>query len=477
MFSKAIADIKDPRVLDKLVEAEFIKRSLGYKPYLQQELFHKAGKLSQERLFSGGNRTGKTKPSAEEMKMHLTGIYPHWWDGHVFDKPISAWAVAPTAMMAREVLQKQYYMGDPRKGVHGVIHPSLVVGRPSMHQGIPGLIDTVYIRHSSGGVSDFGFRSSHSGVDAFRGLKKNVIHLDEEHPMDVYLECKMRTAATEKDFKGIVMVSMTPQHGVTELTNYFMQNRTAEVHQDSRWHIMASWEDNPFLSKEEQARLLSGMLPHEVEARSKGIPCIGSGLVYPIALDEIMCDPFEIPDHWPRVFGIDFGWKNPTAALFAAYDRDSDTIYLYAEYYVCQLSPQSHAVELQAMGADWIPGVHDPSGKGAELTDGKDAVSMYRQCGINIISAENSQYKGILTTYQRMKNGKLKFFKTLRHFRGEITMYARDDRGNVKKSNDHLMDAMRYLVMSGIPLATNKHELRQRMNRHYGHYGQAGYVI
>lgn len=475
MLSKSIENIKDPKALSKLVEAEFIKRSLGYNPYLQQNLFHEAGKLSQERLFSGGNRTGKTMPSANEMKMHLTGIYPPWWDGCVFDEPISAWAVAPTAMMAREVLQKQYYMGDPRKGIHGVIHPSLVVGRPSMHQGIPGLIDTVYIKHSSGGVSDFGFRSSHSGVDAFRGLKKNVIHLDEEHPMDVYLECKMRTAATEKDFKGIIMVSMTPQHGVTDLTNYFMQNRTAEVHQDSRWYIMASWEDNPFLSKEEQERLLSGMLPHEIEARTKGIPWLGSGLVYPIPMDEIMCDPFEIPNHWPRVFGIDFGWTNPTAALFGAYDRDSDILYLYAEYYVCRLSPQSHAAELQSMGADWIPGVHDPSGKRKELT-GKDAVSMYRDSGVNIISAENSREKGILTTYQRMKNGKLKFFKNLRNFRNELSSYSRDDRGDIRKSNDHLMDAMRYLVMSGIPVAIRKDEHNQRRNQGYGYYGQTGYI-
>jgi len=38
----------------------------------------------------------------------------------------------------------------------------------------------------------------------------------------------------------------------------------------------------------------------------------------------------------------------------------------------------------------------------------------------------------------------------------ELRMYSRDDNGKVKKGNDHLMDAMRYGIVTGLPLAKVK---------------------
>ena len=50
--------------------------------------------------------------------------------------------------------------------------------------------------------------------------------------------------------------------------------------------------------------------------RSKGIPMIGSGLVFPIDEDTLACEPFIIPNHYARIAAIDFGYDHPTAVVW-----------------------------------------------------------------------------------------------------------------------------------------------------------------
>jgi hypothetical protein len=48
-----------------------------------------------------------------------------------------------------------------------------------------------------------------------------------------------------------------------------------------------------------------------------------------------------------------------------------------------------------------------------------------------------------------MTSGKLKVFRSLGNFLSEFRLYRRDQDGKVVKDHDHLMDCLRYLVMSG----------------------------
>jgi hypothetical protein len=57
------------------------------------------------------------------------------------------------------------------------------------------------------------------------------------------------------------------------------------------------------------------MLPHQIDARLKGIPVLGVGLIYPILEPEFVVDPFPILNYWPKVNALDVGW-NKTAAVW-----------------------------------------------------------------------------------------------------------------------------------------------------------------
>ncbi len=446
------------------IEEEYYKRSLDYVPNIKQDAFHIAGLTAQERLITGGNRSGKSHAGFKEGTAHVTGIYNDDWKGYRFEKPIRCWIAGKTSSLIAETIQKDL-LGDREQNLRGMIHPSLI--KEKRRSGSSDMYRTIYVRHVSGGASKITFKTYEEGREAFQAGKIDLAIMDEEPPFNIYQECKMRTMATSKTARGMIMVCSTPLKGYSEFFNYFMDDRHPEEVKDSRWHAHITWEDAIHLPLEEKKRLLSGMSPHEIEARTKGIPWPGSGLVYPVPESMIICEPFEIPDYWPRVYAIDFGWNHP-AFLFAAPDRDNDVIYFYAENSVPERTPDGHASALQSFGINWIPAVYDPAGKGSQQGDGKKPLNLYREAGFkNLYPANNSKEEGILRLLQRFQAGQAKIFTTCVKFRAEIRKYARDEDGIPNKKDDHLCDGARYIAMSGLQIAVSKNFISQQYRGMY----------
>lgn len=222
----------------------------------------------------------------------------------------------------------------------------------------------------------------------------------------------------------------------------------------SKWSIQIDWDDVPHLSDNDKAELIASIPPHQRDARSKGIPALGSGVIYPVAEDGWIVDPFDIPVHWPRAFALDVGW-NRTAAVWGAWNRESDTIYLYDEYYVSEAPPQVHADAIRARG-DWIPGVIDPASRGRSQIDGRALIDEYRGMGLDLQPANNEVEAGIFSVYRRLQSSRIKAFSHLQNLRSERRLYRRDEKGKIVKERDHLMDAERYLVMSGMSRAVTR---------------------
>lgn len=218
----------------------------------------------------------------------------------------------------------------------------------------------------------------------------------------------------------------------------------------SRYLVTAGWDDVPHLDEQTKAELLASTPPHLRDARTKGVPSLGSGAVYPIDPDEYTVDPFRIPGYWPRGYAMDVGWRR-TAVIWGAYDRDQDTLVLYGEYYGAQAVPAVHAEAVKARGA-WIPGVIDPAAQGRSQVDGEQLIANYRALGLALKPADNAVEAGLADVWQRLSTGRLKVFSTLRNWLSEARLYRRDERGRIVKEHDHLMDATRYLVRSALPM-------------------------
>jgi len=216
--------------------------------------------------------------------------------------------------------------------------------------------------------------------------------------------------------------------------------------------VQIGWNDVPHLDEDAKRELLSSIPAHQRDARARGVPMLGAGAIYQVPEERFVCDPFPIPAWWPKAFGLDVGW-NRTAAVWGAWDRESDTVYLYSEYYVGQAPPQVHADAIKARGA-WIKGAIDPASAGSGQIDGRKLMDQYRDLELDLFPAANAVEAGILAVQRRLESGRLKVFRTLGNLLSEYRLYRRDENGKVVKEMDHLMDAKRYLIMTGMSLAS-----------------------
>lgn len=222
----------------------------------------------------------------------------------------------------------------------------------------------------------------------------------------------------------------------------------------SKWLTQAGWDDVPHLDTQTKQELYAATPEYMRDARSKGTPSLGAGAIYPVPLSDVLVNPFVIPAFWPRVYALDVGWKR-TAAVWGALDRSIDTWYLYTEHYRGQAEPSIHADAIKNRG-EWILGVIDPAARGRSQTDGERLMQTYIELGLHLEKCKNALEAGIYDVWLRLSTGRLKVFKTLQNWQAEYRLYRRDEKGVVVKEFDHLMDATRYLILSGGPRARVK---------------------
>lgn len=215
---------------------------------------------------------------------------------------------------------------------------------------------------------------------------------------------------------------------------------------DSKYTVQASWDDVPHLDEATKRELFEGTPPHLRQARSAGVPSLGSGAIYPVMWEEVSCTPFAIPAHWRRGYGLDVGW-NRTAALWGAQDPADGVLYVTSEYYMGEQLPMVHAAAIKARGA-WMMGAIDPASRGRSQGEGKQLLQQYmdEECGLNLVPADNAVEPGLHEVWTLLQTGRLRMFSTLVNTAAEYRIYRRDEKGKIVKKNDHLMDALRYLV-------------------------------
>lgn len=416
-------------------------RLAEYRPYAKQQEFHDAGFKHRERLFMAGNQLGKTWAGGFEAAMHLTGRYPSLWTGVRFDRPVTMWGASETMEVSRDGMQRILLGRDGDRGT-GTIPGDCILETPS-YPNVSGAVALVKVRHLSGGVSTCIFKSYDQGRRKFQADTLDFIWFDEEPPADIYFEGITRTNATG----GPVMVTFTPLKGMSDVVARFLQEQNPD-----RIVVNMTIEDVDHYSREEKDRIIASYPPHEREARTKGIPTLGSGRIFPV-VEEVVSEPsFPIPDHWPRICGMDFGWDHPTAAAWLAWDRDSDTVHVYDAYRVKEATPVVHSAAIKARG-DWIPVAWPHDGLQHDKGSGEQLAEQYRKQGV-AMTWERAQFEdgsngveaGLFLMLDMMQTGRFKVASHLADWWEEFRLYHRKD-GKAVKERDDLMAATRYGVM------------------------------
>ncbi len=417
------------------------RRLSRYAPYPKQADFHTAGAAHRERLFMAGNQLGKTLAGGFEAAIHATGLYPAWWTGRRFERPTVGWAASVSGENTRDNVQRML-LGRPGARGTGAL-PGELIERTTAGRSAAELTDSITVRHVSGGTSRISFKSYEKGREKWQGETLDWVWFDEEPPSDIYMEGLTRTNATN----GLVWMTFTPLKGMSDVVNRFLIGDHAD-----RAVVQMTIEEAPHFSEAQRRRILASYPAHEVEARARGVPIMGSGRVFPISEEQIREPALEIPDHWPRLCGLDIGWDHPTAAVWLAWDRDADTVHVYDSYRLREQTPVVHAAALRARG-DWIPVAWPADALQHDKGSGVQIAELYREQGVAMLDG-HAQFAdgstgveaGILHVLDRMKTGRFKVAEHLHEWWEEFRLYHRKN-GLIVKECDDLMSATRYAVM------------------------------
>ena len=392
-----------------------------YKPYRWQEQFLRETLDHQELMLRAANRVGKTHTAAWLASAFSTGEYPDWYEGKKFKRGTLGWVVSVTNETSRDITQKEL-LGEPIGT--GLIPSDNIIKVTYRQAGVSNVVDTVRIKNKTG-HSQIVFKTQEQGWRKFQGAAPDWIWLDEEgDDFRVYTESLTRIMTS----KGILFVTFTPLLGETDLVRHFNEGKKGTYVQT------ATWDDAEHLSREDKDRFIESFPEHERDARTKGVPMMGEGRVFPVDEKNISVTPFDIPPHFARICGIDFGIDHPAAGVWLAWDRDTDTVYIYDCYKKAKETATYHAQAIKKRG-EWIPCAWPHDGVNKEKSGGRAIKDYYIENGVNMLglSARYTKDKGgpqplepiVMEMLERMKTGRFYVFNHLSEFFTEFRNFHR----------------------------------------------------
>jgi phage terminase large subunit-like protein len=429
------------------------KREFAPDWYPWQREFHAATARANQTMLLASNRSGKTLTGSYATACDVTGRYPPGWQGAVIDYPVNAWALGVDGKQTRDVMQKEL-LGI--KGLDGIwrggwIHNDEILDTENSN--LPGAIDRAVIRHSSGGESILTFRSytqSSTGQATLpmAGQSVDVLQVDEQPPDQIVGQLLTRTMTGRRGMGGLVRFTLTPELGMTEMLDKFM-NHTA-AHRVLVGPV--AWSECPHLSPEIQKELLDSYPAHERDMRSKGIPMFGTGKIF--TFDEELCQmqPVDLMLYpwWKCLRSIDIGIDHPTAIAWLAYDPESDVTHVVRTHRASDTLAAVHASIANSMWRH-APMVVPKDIDNREPGSGKQVSEYYREAGVNPIipfqnpDGSNFVEPGIFAMQEAFATGRLKVWRgQASHFLEEARSYHRDERGKIVKLRDDAISAVRY---------------------------------
>lgn len=199
------------------------RRLTSYDPYPKQRVFHDLGSTQRFRALFGGNQTGKSICGSAEVAMHLTGDYPGWWQGARFDRPIRWWAAGETGEATRDNPQSKL-IGPPERSEEwgtGFVPAAAIIGH-NRAMGTANLLDSVSIKHSSGGTSTLWFKRYEQGRAKWQGPTLDGIWFDEEPPWEIFSEGMTRTNAVAD---ARIILTFTALQGMTDVVRWLLSGK------------------------------------------------------------------------------------------------------------------------------------------------------------------------------------------------------------------------------------------------------------
>ena len=185
-----------------------------------------------------------------------------------------------------------------------------------------------------------------------------------------------------------------------------------------------------------------------------------------------VCEPFPIPESWPKWRSVDYGYAVPYCCLWCA-QSPSGRLYFYRETYGAGKTAleQAYEVRLASSGERYAFSVGDPSMWSSQQEGKKfqSVASQYEEMGVHLTPGSNTRIDGWDRFHSVLKYGEgappvLQVFKTCHNFIRTFQMLPRhphkpDDVDSLDPSlEDHAGDAGRYSLMAAPWISLQKRQ-------------------
>ncbi len=441
MSAKASID-----VLDEYFQEAQRRKTLDalktFEPWGEQAPFY----YSQARyaFLGGANKAGKTYCSAAWVAQELRGLgdWPApvdgWWVTTDYDTAGEAWIILQKFLPEWEIRRIEWESVDR----------------------IPRVI-----------TLKNGSRLSFKSVGARRArLQSANLHfvlVDEEIEEEIFEELQARLAQPGAKFR----MSATWVKGVAWAKELF------DGHKDPRhpYYIPGvefyrlEIEDCPYATEEYKAdrRALLQRDPDQYRVRAQGFFPEPSGLCYKhFRPEEHLCVRFPIPKHWRVVRGVDFGWSNPCAIIWIAYDPYG-MVYLIGEYYQTEKTPAEivkEALEYErAMGFPApVATFMDPACEASDPQTGKTMQEQFALAGMAVLPAPRVREEDFIIWFNQLLmkrrgdtgRGVIQVFDDLTNWQIERSHFVwvegkpgTNHPSKTENKMDHAMDGTRYALV------------------------------
>lgn len=419
----------------KLKEASKKPNVLSYKTNsANHEAFHKSEKVG--RILKGGNRSGKSVAGCVEGIWRSLGTHPYY---STHDTPTRGRIVTV----------------DKDNGIKQIIKPLLAQWSPPSSLKNGSFEDSwnnqssvlTYVNGSTIQV-----KTHQQEVESFAGVPMHWTWLDEECPLAIFQECRLRLI----DYNGNWWMTMTPVEGMDWINDRFLATGAKNVE-----IFDVDITDNPHLNKLALKLLQEDLTDEEKEIRQRGIFVPKGGLSLPnFDLDKhVIVGDRPVPKKWTVYVSVDHGFNNPTAILWHAVSPNLDVI-TFAEHYKRKMIIKNHAAAVLEMNKKWgvTPELYtcDPSMSQKTAETGTSPLQLYRDYGIPLVPAKKDVDGRINKMNEYFEHDKWHITQdcpnTIKEIRGyhwkTYTSPKIADRNNVieqpQKKNDHCPDSAGY---------------------------------
>ena len=335
----------------------------------------------------------------------------------------------------------------------------------------------------SGAKIEFGFLERDADVYRYQGQAYSWIGFDEITHLPTefswnYLASRLRT--TDSEITPYMRCTANPGGvGAHWVKNRYIQPSEPDksfVGKDglTRKFIPARLEDNPFLATDGRyEQMLKALPPTQRKQLLEGNWDVNEGAAFTeFSIEEHVIPPFEIPIHWDRVKGIDYGYASESACIWATIDPSDGTLIVYRELYRKGLTGEDLGYKITEMELEdpmSVQGVLDTAAWSRTGTTGPTVGETLVRQGHKLRRADKNRIQGKIQIHEYLRlqpsgRPRIQIFSScpslIRELQG-IPLDKSNPEDVDTHAPDHAYDALRYLIMSrprvNDPLAQLRH--------------------